>query len=68
MLLLNIKHAKRCAFCKHWHDPTDSAIAPKSPSIGLWEIRNANQKRMCLKKNTLMVANAFCSHHYECKI
>ena len=53
-LVVNIKHIKKCAFCKNWYDPTNSAIAPKAPNIGLWEIKDTNQKCMCLKKNIHM--------------
>ena len=66
--VVNIKHIKKCAFCKNWYDPTNSAVAPKSPTIGMWEIKDINQKCMCLKKNIPMAANAFCSQDYEQKI
>ena len=66
--VLNIKHTPRCAFCKYWYDPTNSAILPKSPAIGLWEIRDINQKCLCMKKNIPMVANGFCSRDYQCKL
>ena len=59
-LIVNIKTIKKCAFCKNWYDPTNSAIAPKAPAIGLWEIKDLNQKCMCLKKNLNMSANSFC--------
>ena len=67
-LTLDVRHIKKCAFCKNWYDPTNSAIAPKAPQIGLWEIKNINQKCLCLKKNIQMSANAFCSQSYECKL
>ena len=67
-LVLNIKYAKKCAFCKYWYDPTNSAIAPKCPGIGMWEIKDINQKCMCMKKNIPMPANAFCSRDYCCKL
>ena len=67
-LIVNIKNIKKCAFCKNWYDPTNSAIAPKAPSIGLWEIKDVNEKRMCLKKNIEMSGIAFCSADYEQKI
>lgn len=66
--IVNIKHIKKCAFCKHWYDPTNSAISPKAPVIGVWEIRDINQKCMCLKKNIPMSANAFCSSDYASKL
>lgn len=67
-LVVNIKNIKKCAYCKNWYDPTNSAIAPKSPAIGLWEIKDTNQKCMCLKKNIKMSASAFCSSDFESKI
>ena len=46
---INIKMLKRgtkiCAFCKHWFDPTCSAIEPVRPSIGLWHYDNTAVKR-----------------------
>ena len=67
-IIINIKHMKKCAFCKHWYDPTNSAIAPKAPQIGLWEIKDINQKCLCMKKNINMVANGFCAAGYDCKL
>ena len=67
-LIVNIKHTKKCAFCKNWYDPTNSAITPKSPIIGLWEIHDINQKCLCMKRNIQMPANAFCSSGFEGKI
>ena len=66
--IINVKFSKKCAFCKNWYDPTNSAIAPKSPAIGMWEIRDINQKCICLKKNIPMAANAFCSSDFERKL
>ena len=67
-LIVNVKFMKKCAFCKYWYDPTNSAIEPKAPVIGLWKISDINQKCMCLKKNIQMPANAFCSANYQQKI
>ena len=67
-LIINVRHMKKCAFCKNWYDPTNSATVPKSPVIGLWEIKDINQKNMCLVKNIQMPANAFCSSDFVCKI
>ena len=66
-LTVNVKHIEKCAFCKNWCDPTNSAIAPKAPAIGMWEIKDINQKCMCLKKNIPMVANGFCSRDFVSK-
>ena len=67
-LTLSVKFTKKCAFCKYWNDPTNSAITPKAPAIGMWQINDINQKSMCLKKNIPMQANAFCSSDYVCKL
>ena len=67
-LVVNIKSINKCAFCKNWYDPTNSAIAPKSPAIGLWEIKDINQKCMCLKKNIKTPAGSFCSSCFISKI
>jgi hypothetical protein len=67
-ITVNIKHINKCAFCKYWYDPTNSAIVPKSPAIGLWQIKDVNQKSKCLKKNIPMPANAFCSRDFISKI
>lgn len=66
--IVNIKCCKKCAFCKYWYDPTNSAIAPKSPVIGLWKINDENQKNLCIKRNSQMPANSGCIQFYECKI
>ena len=66
--VVNIKYVKKCAFCKNWYDPTSSAIAPKAPVIGMWEIKDINQKCMCLKKNIPTAANAFCSRDFVSKL
>jgi hypothetical protein len=60
-IIVNIKNIKKCAFCEHWYDPTNSARAPKSSAVGLWKIKDINQKCLCYKKNINMSANAFCS-------
>lgn len=65
--LINTHAMKKCAFCKYWYDPTNSGILPKSSIIGLWEIKDTNQKCICLNKNIPMPANGFCND-YECKI
>lgn len=67
-LVVNVKIVKKCAICKNWYDPTNSAIEPRNPKIGLWKIKDTNQKCVCLKKNYLISANAFCSRDFESKI
>ena len=65
MQLINCKNVKRCVICKHWYDPTNSAIKPKAPKINLWEY-DEKAKNMCLKRNIEMPAFAVC-HKFECK-
>lgn len=67
-MVVNIKNTRKCAFCKNWYDPTNSAIEPRTPKINLWEIKDTNQKCLCLKRNYKMQAGAFCSSDYECKL
>lgn len=66
MPIVNIKTTKKCAFCKHWYDPTNSVIFPKHPKCNVWEIKDEG-KKMCLKKNYNMPATAYCNQ-YECKL
>jgi hypothetical protein len=62
MVTVNIKTIKKCAFCKYWYDPTNSAIRPKSPKINIWEYDD-KAKCKCLQKNFNMSANAFCGKY-----
>ncbi len=64
--LANIKLNKRCAFCKHWYDPSNECIEPQAPSIGMWKY-DSSAKRKCLKKNLNMSAIGNCSN-YQCKV
>ena len=57
---------RKCAFCRHWYDPTNSCIRPKAPNIGIWEYDN-RVKRMCLKRNTEIESFYGCPK-YECKL
>jgi hypothetical protein len=48
--LVDIRTVKVCAFCKHWYDPTNSAISPK---IGhLWEF-DTEMYAKCMKNNLM---------------
>ena len=64
---INHKGSGKCAFCKHWYDPTNSAIRPKAPQIGLWEF-DPHMKNVCLLHNgSERPAFASCPK-YECKL
>lgn len=65
--IINIKHAKKCAFCKHWYDPANSNITPKNPKLGMWQINDTNKKCLCLNKNLQVPAHSFCPK-YDCKL
>lgn len=67
-LVINIKHMKKCAICKYWYDPTNSAITPKIPRQNIWIINDPSQKALCMKRNYNTTANAFCSRDFELKL
>lgn len=68
MQLVNSKNTsiKKCAFCKYWYDPTNSAIKPKDPRAGYWEF-DERAKNICLIKNTDMPSYHNCNK-YEGKL
>ena len=65
--LININHAKKCAFCKFWYDPANSNILPKTPQFGIWQINDTNKRCLCTKKNLQVPAHSSCPK-YECKL
>lgn len=66
MNTINISTTKKCAVCKYWYDPTNSAINPKAPQINLWDYDD-KAKRMCLKRGSTVSAGGFCGS-YCCKL
>lgn len=66
MVPINIKTTKKCAFCKHWYAPGNTAIRPRNVKHGMWEF-DPDIKKMCDKKRYERPANAFCGE-YECKV
>ena len=66
MPIVNIKNVKKCAFCKYWYDPMNTAVSPYSPKINLWKFDD-KCKNKCLKKNYEISSSAFCEK-YECKL
>ena len=57
---------RRCAFCKHWFDPTCSAIEPVKPRIGLWHYDNTAVRRCAMDG---MEHKGFGScRKFECKL
>lgn len=66
MISTNAKASKKCAFCRHWYDPQNAAIAPRNPRINLWEIDERAVKK-CLLRNCEMRSVQHCAQ-YECKL
>ena len=68
MISTNIKNSssKKCAFCKHWYDVTNSAIKPKAPQAGFWEY-DEKAKNTCLLTGLTKGSNCSCGE-YECKL
>lgn len=50
MKRVDVRYSKRCAFCKHWYDPSNSAIRPVNPKIGSWEYDEAKSSQ-CMKNS-----------------
>ncbi len=65
---INVKNAsvKKCAFCKNWYDPTNTAIRPKNAPAGFWEFDPEAQKP-CMKRPGDKRATFYCSQ-FQCKI
>ena len=68
MQLVNAKSTsiRKCAFCKNWYDPTNSAIRPRDVRAGFWEF-DEKVKRQCLRKSAETPA-FYCCHYYEGKL
>ena len=57
---------KKCAFCKFWYDPTNSAIKPVKNNPRCWRY-TIGEKKLCRLKNYTVNSHSFCSH-FECKL
>lgn len=49
MLVANIKHVKKCVFCKYRYDPTNEAIKPGLSKQNIWEY-DETKKKLCMQK------------------
>ena len=47
---------------QYWYDPTNSAISPKAPNIGIWEYDERRQAK-CLVRNAEMPAYHGCAKY-----
>ncbi|MBO6178204.1 MAG: hypothetical protein J6O04_03440 [Selenomonadaceae bacterium] len=54
---IKVNRVMKCAFCKNWYDPTNSAIKPRSSA--LWEYDPRKRSR-CLERNTETAGNYGC--------
>ncbi len=63
----NVKtNSRLCAFCQHWYDPTNAAIAPKNTVGGFWEYDD-KAMNVCKKCGAKKPATASCKE-YVCKV
>ena len=57
---------KKCAFCRHWYDPTNSAIRPRSAAVGLWEFDPAVTKPCAVRPGERKAF--YCCPDFACKL
>ncbi len=64
----NIKmhNLKKCAFCRYWYDPTNSAIRPINAVIGTWYY-DGEMKNQCTLRGSSRKGREFCSR-FEMKL
>ncbi len=67
MFLVDSSNAsvKRCAFCKYWYDPTNSAIEPLSGK-NKWSLING-KKSKCFERNLQTFSQNTCNK-FMCKL
>ena len=68
MQLVNVKtnRVAKCAFCRHWYDPTNAAIVPRQPAAGFWEY-DPMAKNRCLLRGAEMAGMQSCGK-FESKV
>lgn len=54
---IKVNRVMKCAFCKNWYDPTNSAIKPRSAA--LWEYAPRKCSR-CMERNIETAGNQGC--------
>lgn len=64
-ILINEK-VRKCAFCKYWYDPTNSALEPTFGK-GMWRIDTDMKNKCRLKNISKMPAGNFCNN-FESKL
>ena len=56
---------RKCAFCRHWYDPTNSAITPVKAKM--WEY-DQSKTSVCRKRNNLKKKACATCNKFECKL
>lgn len=56
---------RKCAFCKYWNDPTNSAIRPLPG--GYWEY-DSSAMHECLRKHNMKMKGVAGCTDFECKL
>ena len=64
----NVKNNRqgRCAFCKHWYDPTNAAIQPRNIKAGMWDYDD-KAENPCQKTGFKRRASLTCKD-FVCKV
>ena len=66
MKMLFNEKVRKCAFCKHWYDPTNSALEPAFGK-GMWRIE-PSMKSKCLLNNISKSATSAPCYKFESKL
>lgn len=64
---IGTSNMKRCAFCIHWYDPTNSVISPKSGFKDMWEYETGI-KKPCLEYNNQERPSSNVCSKFKCKL
>lgn len=57
---------KKCAFCKNWYDPTNSAIEPMQ-GIKMWKYEQGVKKK-CRARNDMLTVSSYTCPKFQCKL
>ena len=57
---------RKCAFCKHWYDITNTAIRPRAAHAGFWEFDPVAKKKCLLRPGEKL--SAYSCPKFECKL
>lgn len=58
---------KKCAFCAHWYDPTNSVISPKKGFKNMWEF-TTDVKKPCLEHGNQERQSHYICPKFKCKL